>query len=178
MIKFFKENAGMVALVILAIMGIMFMVKGTKTNQFGTAVDCNAVTCFTTVGILTSLQVDGTTIFNAAFRALSTLQIGSSGTAFTQVVGSTCNLIGTDTSQTASTTKAYDCAVTGVTSSDKVLAMLASSTPVGGSVGWSISAAKASTTAGYVTVLLYNNGVAAIPSVTSVGSSTVVMAFH
>ena len=102
----------------------------------------------------------------------SSAVIGTNGSTISELKGTTCDLIGTDASQTASTTVAYDCAVTGVASGDVVLAQLATSTPVGGSAGWSISAALASTTAGYVTVLLYNNGVAAVPSATHVGSST------
>lgn len=112
-------------------------------------------------------EVRGTTL-----TATGSLTVGTNGSTIAELKGTTCNLIGTDASQVASTTVAYDCAVTGIASGDVVMAMLATSTPVGGSSGWSISAAKASTTAGYITVLLYNNGVAAVPSVTSVGSST------
>lgn len=100
------------------------------------------------------------------------LLIGSAGTNIGTVVFSACNLVGTDASQAASTTVPYDCAVTGVLSGDVVFAELASSTARGGSSSWAINAAKASTTAGFVTVLLTNNGPAATPSVTAVGSST------
>lgn len=162
--KFTKEYSGVVALVILAIIWLSSLVGGSQS--FGAAVDCQQVTCFTTVGVLTSLQVDGT------FR------MGSSGTALTNVVGTACDLIGTNGSQAATSTVAYDCAVAGVTSSDRVIAQLATSTPVGASSAWWISAAKASTTAGFVTVLLSHNGPAAVPSATNVGSSTSVWAFH
>lgn len=98
--------------------------------------------------------------------------IGTNGSAISELKATTCNLIGTNASQAASTTVAYDCAVTGVASGDVVMAMLASSTPSTLTYGWDIRAAKASSTAGYVTVLLYNGGIAAVPSVSSVGSST------
>lgn len=102
-----------------------------------------------------------------------TVKIGTNGATMTELKATTCNLIGTNGSHTASTTVAYDCAVTGVASGDVVLAQLASSTPVGGGAfGWDIRGAIASTTAGYVTVLLYNGGPSVVPSATSVGSST------
>lgn len=108
------------------------------------------------------------------------LTVGNTGTAMAKIISTTCNL-GTlgassiDSSHAASTTKSYDCAVTGAVSGDRVIAQLASSTPVGNQGGWMIEASKASTTAGYVSVLLRNNGLAAVPSVTSVGSSTVIL---
>lgn len=101
----------------------------------------------------------------------------------THLIAKTCNLIGTDSSQTASTTKAYDCAITGVTSSDNIIALLATSSPVGGvssgTIGWNIAAADASTTAGFVTVLLSNlTGANAVPSANGIGSSTSVLIFQ
>lgn len=123
----------------------------------------------------------------------SGLQLGSgcndsnntcTGTTFTGFVGASCDLIGTNASQAASTTVAYDCAVTNMTSSFKTVAQLATSTPtVGGSgavgsLGWAIVASKASTTSGFVTVMLANlTGIARVPSATNVGSSTTVWAF-
>lgn len=98
--------------------------------------------------------------------------VGSTGSTFSNIVGTSCNLTGMDASHAASTTVAYDCAVTGVTSSSNVIAQLASSTPVGAKNYWSIIGSKASTTAGFVTVLVYNNGASAVPSATGVGSST------
>jgi hypothetical protein len=109
---------------------------------------------------------------------LQGLQIAQTGTEIAHAGFAACNLIGTDSSLAASTTAAYDCAITGITSTDKVIALLASTTPRGGSSSWEITAAKASTTAGYATVLLTNNGPAATPSVTSVGSSTAVWFFR
>lgn len=53
---------GILIAVVIAI-GAYFYPK-VQVPSFGTAVDCQAVSCFTTVGVLTSFQVDGTTIFN------------------------------------------------------------------------------------------------------------------
>lgn len=100
------------------------------------------------------------------------------GTKLNGIIGTTCNLRGTDSSQAASSTLAYDCAVSGLTSSWKVFAQLATSTKMSvQQSGWYITASKASTTAGYATVLLYNRGPATTPSITGVGSSTVIWAF-
>jgi hypothetical protein len=102
------------------------------------------------------------------------LKIGDNGATFAELKATTCNLIGTDGSQTASTTVAYDCAITGIASGDVVLAQLATTTVyVGGSAGWLITASKASTTSGYITVLLSNlTGSNRVPSASNVGSST------
>jgi len=99
-------------------------------------------------------------------------KFGTNGGTLNEMRGATCNLLGTDVSHGASTTKPYSCVVTGVASGDMVLAQLATSTAVGGSSYWTIIGAKASSTAGFVEVLVYNNGAAAVPSVTSVGSSS------
>lgn len=106
------------------------------------------------------------------------VQLGQRTKEITAATLASCNLIGTDVSLAASSTAAYDCAVTGITSSFNVVAMLASTTPRGGSSSWEITGAKASTTAGYATVLLTNNGPAQVPSLTAVGSSTVIWAFR
>lgn len=107
--------------------------------------------------------------------------IGATGSATNNaaVIDTTCSLIGTDASQAATSTVLYDCAVTGVTSSYIVTAQLATTTLSRTNLGtmwWSIAAAKASTTAGYVTVTLANFGSAATPSATGVGSSTMIHA--
>lgn len=72
------KYSGVVALVILAIMGIRYVVNQSQSSaSFGTAVDCGSTTCFTTVGVLTSFQDDGTAIFNGAVTlAGSILQSG------------------------------------------------------------------------------------------------------
>ena len=117
----------------------------------------------------------------AAVTTSGTLTVGSSGSALTTIIKGACTswngtgLNSMDGSQAASTTEAYDCAVTGAVSGDVVIAQLSTSTPItstAGSAYWNIIGAKASTTAGYITVLLYNNGPTAVPSALGVGSST------
>lgn len=120
---------------------------------------------------------NGLAVGSTASVTQNKLTIGNSGTALGNVISANCALIGTDVSQAASSTVPYDCAVTNVTSSFRTWAQIATSTPFKTLGGWDIVASKASTTAGYVTVLLSNNTeAAAVPSVTGVGSSTSVWA--
>jgi len=112
-------------------------------------------------------------VSNAGVVTSGGVQVGTAGTALTALVATTCDLIGTDVSQAASSTAAYDCAVTGAVTGDVVLAQLRRSSAFGTNIGWTIHATKASTTADYITVILGNwSGVDAKPSVTAVGSST------
>ena len=117
----------------------------------------------------------GLTRFPHGIRAAitaTTLTVGTSGTSMSQVLSGNCTLIGTDASVTASTTKAFDCAVSNVVSTDRVMVQLATST-VANYGGWAITGSKASTTAGFITVILQNlTGANAVPSVVSLGSST------
>lgn len=107
------------------------------------------------------------------------IKIGTSGSRLGQITASTCNLIGTDGSQAASSTAAYDCAISGIVSGDTVFAVLNRATAFGTNIGWHIEATRASTTAGYATVILGNwSGVAAVPSFTGVGSSTQYFTSH
>lgn len=95
MIETLKSWSGVVALVILAIMGFVVAFKGPN---FGTAVDCSGVTCFTTVGILTSLQDDGTAIFNGAVTLAGTVtHSGVSNFSSAVYASSTLQVSGTQT---------------------------------------------------------------------------------
>lgn len=127
-----------------------------------------------TFGALDRTTVGNPWTHSGAVTFSSTATIGTNGSAITELKATTCALIGTDGSQAASTSVPYDCAVTGIASGDVVLAQIATSTDFAGPVfGWDIIAAKASTTAGYVTVLLANKtGAAATPSISGVGSTT------
>lgn len=85
----------------------------------------------------------------------------------------TCNLLGMDASQAASSTASYDCAVTGVVSGDLVFAALSTTTSNTSVLNWAVTASKASTTAGFITLRVSNfSGAAVAPSISAVGSST------
>ncbi len=101
----------------------------------------------------------------------------NSPTNIGSIITTTCDLVGTGTSQGASSTKPYSCAVTGLTSSYIVMAQLASST-MNGLGAWVIASSKASTTAGFADIVLYNaSGVAAAPSAAGIGTSTAIYGF-
>lgn len=101
------------------------------------------------------------------------LKVGPSGTILSQLIKGTCELIGTNVTQTGSSTLPYDCAVTGVVSGDNVMAQISTSTAFKTLNGWSLTGSKASSTSGYITVLLSNHtGASANPSATGVGSTT------
>jgi hypothetical protein len=124
---------------------------------------------------------NGQNLGGAAYEAL-TKQFGNgsqggiivgNGTQLLQVLKGTCNLVGADVSQAATTSAPYDCAVSGVQSGDLVIAQLGTTTQNASSLRWNIEAAVASSTSGYITLRLSNGtGASAKPSVTSVGSST------
>lgn len=84
------------------------------------------------------------------------------------IIAGTCtSIIGADISQSASTTKPYDCAVTGAASGDLVFAVTSTSTTLtyGGFAPFEIVGAKASTTAGFITFMVANtSGAAAVLS--------------
>ncbi len=167
------KYSGLVALVILAI--ITFNQMMPKHVKYGAAVNCNSTTCFTTIGVLTSFQDDGVAIFNgavtlagaltqsAAAAFTSTVTIGTSGTAVNQVNYGTCAILAYATTIAASSTATVDCSstgrvggtLTGITSTDNVMAMATTSLS-SSFLGVKILDAHASTTAGYLTLDLVN----------------------
>lgn len=178
------KYAGVVALAIIVLIGLakVLTVSGVK---FGTAVDCTSVTCFTTVGVLTSFQDDGTAIFNGAVTLASTLattgsiKVGASGSTVSGFNFGSCAIWANATTIAASTTKQVDCSSTGrsggtlagITAAQEILAMATTSisTKFG---GVQVVAAHASSTAGYITLKLYNATGAAF-TWTGAASSTI-----
>ncbi|MEK7213660.1 MAG: hypothetical protein AAB637_00885 [Patescibacteria group bacterium] len=160
--------------VIFGVLAVVTVVSAATTISTNIVTEGN-LTVTGTVGV-----TGVTTLVNASTTRVS---IGSSGTTVTQLIKGFCTswngtgLNSMDGNHTASTTEAYDCAVTGVVSGDMVMAQLSTSTPfVAGSNNlagdWAIVGAKASTTAGYITILLWNGGATSVPSSTGIGSST------
>lgn len=99
---------------------------------------------------------------------------GSSGSRVGPIIASTCALLGFDTTQAASSTAPYDCAVTGVVSGDVVIALSASTSQRALNGAWWITGAKASTTAGYITVGVFNGSNSSqVPSTAAAAGSTI-----
>jgi hypothetical protein len=103
------------------------------------------------------------------------IRVGENGN--TLIAADDCALIAGSAIHAASTTKPYDCAVPGVKTGDLVNAWVSTSTAPGNTF-WQVVSAKASSTDGYITILLYNNGAAQNPSLNSAGSSTGYMIFR
>jgi len=130
------------------------------------------------VGIVVGLVIAGLTtqnnvggIYNNVTNEFySGVRVGTNPKTLKEV--GTCQLIGTDASQPASSTRPYDCIVANAQSGDFVMAELSRGTTLT-SLGWSVIGAQASTTNGYITVLIANQtGGARTPSTDAVGSST------
>ncbi len=115
------------------------------------------------------IAVSGTEVISSS-RGLSVASstIGG-GTSVTKLMKGTCNLIGTPTI-TATSTSAMDCAVSGAVAGDTVFMQTPTTTPATFE-GWNVLGANASSTSGYLTVILQNlTGANAVPPATVTGS--------
>lgn len=104
------------------------------------------------------------------------LTLGTSGTATAGLNWSRCALIASTYSVTASTTVPMDCALTGASPNDFVMAQFGTTTvPTATVGGWRIVGASASSTAGYDTLQIRNDtgATAIIPA--QIASSTNVL---
>jgi len=113
--------------------------------------------------------------YNGGYYSEKNFQLGANGSDNAEMTAGTCNMIVQATAVTASTTAAYDCAITGVVSGDIVFASVGTTTGTGilGSSGWTIVGAKASSTSGYITINMFNGtGVNGNPSIAGYSSST------
>lgn len=102
---------------------------------------------------------------------------GTNGSRVGPVIVGTAAIIGAST-VTATTSAAFDIAITGIVPGDIVQAQLATST-TSTFAGWHIQTIVASSTAGFATLTLTNlTGANANPSVTGIASSTSYQVFH
>lgn len=171
--------SGVVALVILAIIGVMKM-TGTKAVFGSTA--CSGITCLSG-GLRLVSDTGGDFESDVAAIFSSTLRLGTNGTSFSRIMASSTALIGPNFIVNATSTMTTDIAIPGVQPGDIVFASFATSTA--SALGWWIEGAIASSTSGFATVRVVNGtGVdAAIPaalasstnSITRPGVSYIVM---
>ena len=163
--KTLKEWSGVIALLAIILTWIvpspnMFSATGTRMPN-GISADSTSPSAG---------QVRGTT-----FTVTGATTLGSSGTSLTQVNVGTCYLLAYAATIAASTTATVTCqgtaaiwnlnqvlatTLTGVANGDFVLAQLSTTTAsVSGSVfgGLVLEGASASSTAGYITLRVYNN---------------------
>lgn len=149
-----KSNKGIwVALIAVAIIAIVGLVNPAQGIKFQ--------------GVTNYDEVDATAIKIG----------GSSGSRLGPIISSTCSLIANSFTVAASTTVAMDCAVTGVVAGDIVFAQFASSSPIVGN-GWAVDQVSASSTSGFITLLVTNNVGASAVMPASIASTTRYLVLH
>lgn len=102
-------------------------------------------------------------------------KVGANGSDFAEMKMVSCSMLGMDVSHAATSTKPYDCAITGIAANDLVIAQFSTTSPNGGqtNIFWDIRSCHASSTGGFATCDIWNGtGADAFPSATAVGSST------
>lgn len=133
------------------------------------------------VNLTSTLDVSGVSTFTGAAALTSSFTLGSSGTAQVNQVTTTCSMKADNASLGTTTQYAYCTGVTGVTSSDNIVALFATSSTALIDQ-WVIVGAKASSTAGTVDFRIFKQtGVAAsqaMSAVTTLGSTTVLQVSH
>lgn len=156
---------------------------GSSSGQ-ALVVDANGFVGVASSSPYTALAVVGTTTTSGLVVSVPGL---ASGTGINRILAGNCILIspsGAGATIAASTSKAFDCTVAGVSPNDNVIVQIATSTAgniangAGGFV-FSVLGAKASSTAGSITVVIQNwSGIAAQPSMIGYGSTTAYWIFR
>ena len=156
---------------------------GSSSGQ-SLVVDRNGFVGVASSSPYTALAVVGTTTTSGLVFSTPGIE---SGTGINRLIAGNCTLIspsGAGATIAASTTKAFDCAVTNASPNDNVIAQVATSTAgnimngAGGFV-FTVVGAKASSTAGYITLVILNlSGIAAQPSMIGYGSTTAYWLFR
>ena len=165
----------------LSILIILFLVSsslfGGSGSLFGARADLTTVTNPWTFS--NSASDGGVT---SASTTITTLKIGQNGTALTRVNSGFCNIKTGVATIAASSSIAVDCgggsfgatALAGITVTDRVILGQPTTTPaIGANVGTGLQVlgASASTTAGFITVILFN-GTGGIFTWTAAASSS------
>lgn len=175
-----KKNILFVGIFLLVGLVVGYLAGGTPQDKFGGTVHNFPEQFYNGLKAGTSNQWSisstGAVTTSGGVNNTGTFTQGSSGTAITQIIATTCTILA-NSSIAATSTGSADCAVTGVQAGDKVVDVtLATTTPVT-NLGIQIVGANASSTAGWVTFKLLNlTGAAVTPgSQANFGSSTQVL---
>ncbi len=146
-----------------AIIGLIVIVGGfvLLRSHSGTPGMLGAAANVTTIG--NPWAFTNTVSFSGALSLLSSLKIGSTGTAITRENGGFCNIQAGANTIAATTTQTVDCvlaspantALTGVTAGDRVFLSQGTTTPTTAE-GLTILGESASSTPGYITLKLFN----------------------
>ncbi len=173
-----SQNKIWIAIGVVAIVLIAWLALRPHPTKLSGALSCGdgTATCLPALELTgallstnPSLQIDA-----GSMTDLGTLKIGSSGSSVSQIINTTCDIPG-NASVAATSTKNFDCAISGVQSGDKVYVTEQASSTL--ATQYVIKGATASTTNGFVTFSVLNlTGAAAVPSATpGFGSSTQVL---
>lgn len=156
---FIKKNIIALVALVIAILGVYLILfapaKGTALGALGSPTNYSTISA-------AKMQI-GTGCDNA----FGTCQ----GTLVSQFQKGACTLLGANTAQGATTTAAYDCVVSNVLPGDTVMIQAATTS----ANGWLVVGANASSTAGFITLNLFNgSGTSRAPSAggNQIGSST------
>lgn len=153
-----KQNITLGGVIIALILGIVGLIGGNQSAP-------------------QEIRLGGVTNYDTL--QVQTLKIGTSTNVSNLSYGqvTTCGLLLSGTAQTASTTKAYDCAITGVQPGDTILYSTPTTTaPTTDLSLWLFTGVRASTTAGFVTFAVQNRtGADAVISAAAASSTNVVI---
>lgn len=151
--KFIKEWSGVVALVILAIMGLMNFTSSSQVSQFG-SVACDQTTCL----------AGGFRVTSGVLEADGGFQMGSNGTSLNAIVAGGCTIWASATTIGATSSAQVVCqgatnggisALTGVTS-DAICNVTHASSTNTTSGGLVVAGVSASSTAGTIVAQVSN----------------------
>lgn len=115
------------------------------------------------------------TLANASTTQVSVdtlFRVGANGSSFAELRCGTCDLLGMDASHAATSSKPYQCNITGVASGDVIWSQLSTTSQATLYGGWVITDAIATTSSAVQVRVMNLTGAAAVPSATAVGSST------
>lgn len=149
---------------------------GGVTNLDGLALGADGLTVTGSTTLSGGLSLSGGAVTNSGSNTengsstfTGGLLIGTTGTSLNRVISGTCNLVGLTAGDTIGFAAAVtaSCAVTGATSTDRVMVQLANNTDT-----VFITGSGASTTDGFISVNLRNASTTRNTSVTAIGTST------
>lgn len=183
------QVALIVAVVAVVIAGFATFGHSSKA-LFGSATSCtDGYTCVTNLETQGNSIVDGTSLFSSLMSLTAGIKVGSTGTQINGVNFGTCYIQANATTIAASSTATVDCqsatngtqtALTGIATNDTVNTWFSTTTPTtfgGGGVGLRILGSSASSTAGFITMLVFN-GTGNTFTWTSAASTTKYAAFR
>lgn len=175
-----KVNIALGLAVVALVITVYSLFGGHVEKALFGSTSCANITCLSG-GLRLVADAGGDFESDVAAVFNSTFKLGSSGTVQANQVSTTCAMKANLSTTATTTNYAFCTGVTGLTSSDNVIAQFASSTGATALAdNWVIVSAKASTTAGAVdfAVLNLTGGTATQSAVSKIGSTTALWISH